>query len=157
MGCGSELPPERYDWRRMQLVRVITNFLRLPADRRSLIIEATASLALASAALALLPFRRAIRLGSVSLGKESAGNAERVVSAVETVSRRLPWRNVCIHKGIAAQRMLRRRGFDAVLHYGISNDREGGRLAAHVWVSLDGSPVIGGEEASAYTPVGAFP
>jgi hypothetical protein len=80
-----------------------------------------------------------------------------VVSAIETAARRLPWRVVCIQKGIAAQRMLRRRGLDAVLHYGIGNDRDRDRLDAHVWVSVDGAPVIGGEEARAFAPVAAFP
>lgn len=141
----------------MQIVRVMTSFLRLPADRRALIVEATASLALASAVLALLPFKRAVRLGSIPLGGSSSGSAEEVVSAIEKAARRLPWRNVCIQKGIAAQRMLRRRGFDAILHYGVGTGRDRDGLAAHVWVSVDGSPVIGGEEASAFAPVGAFP
>lgn len=136
-------------------MRLVARFWRLPARRQRLLIEAAASLALASAGLALLPFKRAIRLGSTSLGKSSTDTASEVVSAVEAAARRLPWRNVCIHKGIAAQRMLRRRGFDATLHYGIGN--EGDTLAAHVWVSLDGVPVIGGEEARSFAPVGAFP
>jgi hypothetical protein len=139
----------------MQAMRVVTRFWRLPARRRRLLLQATATLALASGALSLLPFKRAIRLGSVPLRRVRGDTAEEVISAVETAARRLPWRNVCIHKGIAAQRMLRRRGLDATLHYGIGNG--GNALAAHVWVSLDGVPVIGGEEARAFACVGAFP
>lgn len=136
-------------------MHAVTRFRQLPARRRALLLEAMASLALASAGLRLLPFKRAIRLGSVPLRRAVTGNAEEVAWAVEAAARRVPWRAVCIHKGIAAQRMLRSRGLDATLHYGIGNDSDG--LAAHVWVNLDGAPVIGGEEARAFAAVGAFP
>lgn len=138
-------------------MRLVTKFWRFPAHRKALLLEAAATLTLVSAALSLLPFKRAIRLGSVPLGRPSAVPADDIVWAIEAAAGRLPWRNVCIHTGIAVQRMLRRRGFDATLLYGIGNDRERDGLAAHVWVSLDGVPVIGGEEARSYAPVGAFP
>lgn len=136
-------------------MRLLSRFWQLPSERQTLLLEATATLALASAALSLLPFKRAIRLGSIPLGELAAGTSDDVTWAIEKVAPRLPWRNMCIQKGIAAQRMLRRRGFDAILQYGIGND--GDTLSAHVWVNLDGVPVIGGEEARAFAPVGAFP
>ena len=138
-------------------MHAVTRFRQLPARRRALLLEAAASLALASAGLRLLPFKRAIRLGSVPLRRAVTGNAEEVAWAVEAAARRVPWRAVCIHKGIAAQRMLRSRGLDATLHYGIGNGRDRDGLAAHVWVNLGGVPVIGGEEARAFAAVGAFP
>jgi hypothetical protein len=141
----------------MQVIGALRKFWRLPVHRRALLLEASATLAMVSAALPLLPFKRVIRLGSVPLREASEHTAKEVVSAIEMAGRRLPWRIVCIHKGLAAQRMLRRRGLDARLHYGIGSkpDRDG--LAAHVWVSLHGVPVIGGEESHGFAPVGAFP
>jgi len=132
-------------------------FWRLPAQRRSLLVQAAANLTLVSMGLALLPFKRAIRLGSVRFRPGLTGEAEDVVWAVEAIARRVPWRAVCLHKGITAQRMLRRRGLDAMLHYGIGHgdDRDG--LAAHVWVSLCDIPLIGGEEAGEFAAVGTFP
>jgi hypothetical protein len=50
--------------------------------------------------------------------------------------------------------MLRRRGFDARLHYGIAN---AGGLKAHVWVSVDGKIVIGGGPAPDYKCVAVYP
>ncbi len=149
------MPPGRYDRRRIQVMRLMTKFWWFPARRRALLLEAVAILSLVSTALALLPFKRAIRLGAVRLGRVSGSSAAEIVSAIEMVARRLPWRIVCIQKGIAAQLMLRRRGFDARLHYGIGND--GDTLGAHAWVSLDEVPVTGGEEARVFAPVGAFP
>lgn len=53
------------------------------------------------------------------------GSFERMVACV-------PWRTVCLRKGLALQWMLRRRGIDARLHYGIGKD-DVGALCAHLW------------------------
>ena len=130
---------------------------RLPARHRILLVQVAANLALVSAALALLPFKRAIRLGAVRSRPGLTGEAEDVIWAVEAVAKRAPWRTVCIHKGITAQRLLRRRGLDAKLHYGIGHGHGGDGLAAHVWVSLEDISLIGGEEAGTFATVGTFP
>jgi hypothetical protein len=80
----------------------------------------------------------------------------RVRWAVEACARRLPWRIVCFQKGVAVHRMLLRRGIPSTLHYGVAQDKERG-LSAHVWVSCNGDPVIGGEEAIGYTCLATFP
>jgi hypothetical protein len=129
---------------------------RLDKDRRRLLVHATMLLSLASAAVALLPFRFAIRLGLVSIRTTRPIDPEVVVWAVEAAARRLPWRTVCIEKSIVVQRMLRGAGIDAVLHYGARHAATS-ELEAHVWVTVDGQPVIGGEEASNFAPVARYP
>lgn len=138
---------------------VIEHFRRLGRERQSLLIEAVYELALASASVAFLPFRRAIVRGSTPLaeGRRPPGGTESVVWAVEAAARRLPWRTVCIEQGIAAQRMLRRRGIDARLHYGARNDHAASRLEAHVWATVDGVPVIGGPEQDRYAAIATYP
>jgi hypothetical protein len=64
---------------------------------------------------------------------------------------------LCIEQGLAAQRMLRRGGRDALLHYGARQNPASGRLEAHVWVSVDERTVIGGEEAPGFAAVAAYP
>ena len=91
---------------------------RLGRERRGLLVEAVGALALSCAAVAFLPFRRAIRLGSVSPAPGRSGSVSDCVWAIEAAARRTPLRAVCIQKGLALQRMLRRRGADARLHYG---------------------------------------
>ena len=54
----------------------------------------------------------------------------------------------------ALQRMLRRRGCDARLHYGLAS---GARLEAHAWVTLGATALIGGEEAARFREVAAWP
>lgn len=136
---------------------LLKRFCRLSPEERRALASALVALAAASAAVAFLPFRRAIGFGSVPLARRVRATADRSVWAVEAVARRLPWRAVCIHKGIAVQRILRSGGVDAVLHYGARRDGEKGELEAHVWVSVGGKIVIGAEESVGLAELATFP
>ena len=129
---------------------------RLNGRQKRLLLRAAGLLAIASAAVALLPFRMAVRFVSVRLGRSRAAPDE-YIWAVEAVSRRLPWRTVCIEKGLVAQRMLRSSGIDAALHYGARHHPDTGRLEAHVWVTVDGRAVMGGAEAADFAPIAVYP
>ena len=123
-------------------------------------VEAAAALAAAAAVLHLVPFRRAIRFGSG--GSADAGaepeieRLRRIEHSVESAAARVPWRTVCLQKGLALQWMLRRRGIDARLHYGVGKD-EAGALCAHVWVSAGQTMLIGREAAPQFRAVATFP
>jgi hypothetical protein len=153
--------PARYDWWTMDHapVNLLERWNRVPRARRVMLVEAIATLSLVCAALRLLPFKRAIRLGAIPLGHAKAedDSVAEAVWAVQAAARRLPWRIVCIQSGIAVQRMLRRRSVDARLHYGIARPGEATDLQAHVWVTVDGGAVIGGEEAAKFAPVAQYP
>lgn len=73
---------------------------------------------------------------------------------MEAAARRMPFRALCFERGLTLQRMLRRRGEPARLHYGIA---PGGMLKAHVWVTLHGRTILGGEEAPDYPEVAQWP
>ena len=121
-----------------------------------LLASAGRTLARVRAMLWLLPFERAIRDGSVPLGSRAADpSVGEIVWAVRVVGRRLPFRTMCIEQGLAAQRMLRRAGIDAVLHYGARQAEAA--LEAHVWVSVDGTAVIGGDEAGDFAMIASYP
>ena len=122
--------------------------------------EALASLVWASLAIAFLPFRKVAQTASRPAARPSAnleaGLPRRIRWAVDAWGRRVPWRAVCFQKGLALHWMLRRRGVASVLHYGVA--KEGGAgLKAHVWVSVAGRPVIGGEEAGGFACLATFP
>jgi hypothetical protein len=134
----------------------VSRLQQLAPERRRLLMRACILLTIASAAVAALPFRWAIRLGLVPLGRQRSLSVEDAVWAVDAAARRLPWRTVCIEKGISLQRILRRSGFDAVLHYGARHNPELGALEAHVWVTLDGRSIIGGEEAADFAEVARY-
>jgi hypothetical protein len=123
-----------------------------------LLAEALAALSLASLAIALLPFRRVAATASVRARREPRADPEmvrRVRGAVQGWGRRVPWKAVCFQRGLALHWMLRRRGIRSVLLYGAR--REGDKLAAHVWVDVDGETVIGGEEAPTFALLARFP
>lgn len=120
--------------------------------------EALAALALASLAIALLPFRRVAAAASRPGRRARRADAEtvrRVRGAVQGWGRRVPWKAVCFQRGLALHWMLRRRGIRSVLLYGARRQGEG--LAAHVWVDVDGRTVIGGEEAANFACLARFP
>ena len=135
----------------------IARYQRLPGTRRRLLPRAVLTLTLASVAVALCPFPRAIRFGSVTLSRRSKILADDIVWAIEAAARRLPWRTVCLQRGLASQHMLRSAGIDAVLHFGARHEPKSRDLEAHVWVTVDGHPVIGGEQAIGFASVATFP
>ena len=137
---------------------LVSRWTRLGRRRQALLAEALLAITAASAAIRLRTFKRAIRMGSLPLSERPAAGdiTDDVRWAVETAARNVPWRAMCIQEGLALQWMLRRRGIDARLHYGIAKD-EIGELQAHVWVAAGGSVVIGGAEAARFKCVATFP
>lgn len=130
---------------------------RLGRDRRRLVVTAALTLAAASASVALLPFRHAIRFGSIRPHRtRDRLTADDCVWAVETAARYLPLRTMCIEKGLTAQRLLRRSGLSARLHYGARQNPQTSKLEAHVWVTLDGAILIGGDEAASFAEVAVY-
>ena len=138
----------------------IHRWSRLDRSKRALLVEATGAVCVASLAVKLLPFKKAIRLGSRASVSACSTNPVDVLSdvrwAIDAATRNLPWNAVCIQRGLAVQWMLRRRGIDARLHYGLTNDDEK-VLRAHVWVDALGETLVGGEEAADYVRVATFP
>ena len=129
--------------------------------------EALVWLAVAAFTLRAFPFKAVIGLAVRPLRRSAPSEpaatdlAADIRWAVLAAARRAPWRTVCIHRGLAAQIMLRRRGAPSRLYYGA---RSGGArvdgsqgLAAHVWVRLGDRVVVGGEGADRFAVLAAFP
>ena len=81
---------------------------------------------------------------------------ELVTWAVDRAAKRSPFRSLCFERGLAAKRMLDRRGILATLYYGVTYD-EHGAIDAHVWVIADGLGVTGAANAHHYTVLAQFP
>ncbi|MCA1653702.1 MAG: lasso peptide biosynthesis B2 protein [Sphingomicrobium sp.] len=133
--------------------------LRLSLPNQRLLVEAVAALAAAAAVVRFLPFRHAIRSaarrGSTA---RQIGSAElrRICWSVERAGEVVPWRAVCLQQSLAAQWMLRRRGVDALLHYGVGKKADG-ELAAHAWLTADGEGLIGADAARGFRTVATYP
>ena len=143
----------------MKLVRQIRRAASLGWSGNLLLVEAIAALAAAAVAIRFLPFRRAVSFGAVPLGEpreNPTALADELSWTVEAAARIVPFRTVCFQQGLALQRMARRRGIDARLHYDIGKD-ETDRLAAHVWVSADGRALIGEQHDNVFMTVATYP
>jgi hypothetical protein len=131
---------------------------RLLARRHwSTIVEAGLALAVASAATRLMPFNRYIGLGAKRLGRAGRKDEQAAAQIVDAIADRLPFRAVCLQRGLAYQWMLRRRGEEAILHYGIKLPDQGEEIAAHVWVSVAGKVMLGAPQHELYAEVARFP
>lgn len=141
---------------------MLGRFVALPMGDQVLLLEAFVLLALASLAIAWLPFRTVVRTAARPLSRSlsrpqlRAAMCGRVRWAVQVCARRAPWRAVCFQQGLAVQWMLRRRGIPSVLYYGAAPSAERG-VAAHVWVCDGGVAVIGGEAAVGLAILARFP
>jgi hypothetical protein len=132
---------------------------RLSGNDWLLLAEALPTLAWASLAIFLLPFRRVAATASEPRNAARTPDpqtARKIAWAVNAWARRVPWRAVCFQRGLAVHRMLRRRGYESVLHYGVAREEAKG-LRAHVWVTLGDRAVVGGEEAPAFVCLATFP
>ena len=131
---------------------------RLSAADWLLLTEALIVLGWASLAIRTMPFRRlaasASRPRAPARGRGSP--PAKIRWAVEAWARRVPWKAVCFQRGLAAHVMLRRRGMNSILHYGVARKEEQG-LSAHVWVSLNGTILLGGHEAPDFICLASFP
>ena len=123
--------------------------------------EALVLIALSAPAIRLVKFRTLGRLASLRLRRaipeaDRAAVVQRVTWAVDRAAKRAPGRAMCFERGLSAQIMLRRRGVDSTMFYGVGHETTGA-LAAHVWVLDRGVDVAGGEQAPQYAALASFP
>ena len=131
----------------------LARLIAVPRQRRALLAEAVFELALAAVTIRLLPFSRTLAFAARPLRKDRLAAPALLAEIVTRAARLVPFRAVCFQQGFALQRMARRRGIDARLHYGVGTDppykRELGDkgLHAHVWITVGGVGVLGHEQA----------
>lgn len=142
---------------RMLARRAPGRWRRYDPRRWPLFAEAFATLGLSSVAIRLLPFRYVVKLACHDRSHRfHSAEVPSIVRAIEALARRVPWRTVCFQKGLALQLMLRRRGISSVLHYGVGRG-EANELAAHVWISVAGKTVIGGDVQNRFHCLATYP
>lgn len=132
------------------------------SNDRWLVLEAVLTLSAAAIAIRLMPFRWGATLAASQPNSEPPDEASRstLISrsrwAIEAAAKRVPWRTVCFQKGLALHILLRRRGVQTKLHYGVGKSAKGA-LSAHVWITDRGEPIIGGEVLKDYACLATFP
>lgn len=137
--------------------------------RQLLVIEASASMAIARISLAIYPFRKlAKRFGAfvppndprvlasaANAAEGQARTAREIGWAVRTAAPWMPFRSVCLQQAMAAHAMLKRRGVGSVMHFGAGkgNDKP---IDAHAWLDAAGVKVTGYPVAPNLSELGCF-
>jgi Transglutaminase-like superfamily len=132
-------------------------FFRLPRSERWLLIKAALLLGAIRIGLRLLPFQTLKQLLD-SASKSRVANqlsSDRIAWAVTAASRYVVGDRPCLTQALAAQLLLKRRGYPASLRIGVAR-KGGGELQAHAWVESEDRVVVGGGELSRYTRLAAF-
>jgi hypothetical protein len=100
--------------------------------------------------MAFLPFRRiAVWLGTPGAESPATATAEEISTAKEigwavgAVAGRVPWDGRCLAQALAATAMLRRRGLEGTVSFGVCPGESAG-FAAHAWLRLGSCMVTGG-------------
>jgi hypothetical protein len=159
-------------------MRLLASIVRRRPTELLLAAEAMLLLASFRVCLVVVPVRRIIRMitrgpavdgnnGEVGMGaseaqeknaaeraaeEQSVEIARRVRWAVEAVARRSPIAFVCFPQTLAGYTMLRRRGVQSTMIYGVARSA-GGELIAHTWLMVGERCVLGGEGAGEFTAV----
>ena len=134
---------------------LITRFLRAPAFRKRIAVEAVCELIRAR----ILTLRRAAvytnALGNLAEAglpetspQQREDQAAEIGALIASAANVLPFRAKCLQQAIAVRRMLDRRQIPATVHLGVARshvDRADADRAAHAWV-LVGSRVVSGED-----------
>ncbi|HVP05124.1 MAG TPA: lasso peptide biosynthesis B2 protein [Dehalococcoidia bacterium] len=117
--------------------------LRRPARLRAKL-EAAICLCLVAAGFAL-PKRVLLRRWTDHALARDTGKPEDIQQAyllardVGAVARRLPRKARCLQRSLALSWMLRRRGMNSRLRFGVRNGEQG--IQAHAWIEIAGEPV----------------
>lgn len=117
-----------------------------------IVVEAWWDLAVARAALWLLPWRSVPRTVTIAAAPRSGSDRPPAVlaSAVLSASRAVP-RATCLVQALALQAMLGRRRRPSELKLGV---RRSAGFEAHAWLEVDGAVVIGERPSRpAYEPL----
>lgn len=125
-------------------------FLR-SRNERVAILEASACLAVARAALLAVPFRHLAAWLSRARQTHVAENvdhaaARAIARALDTAARYVPWDSRCLAQSLAATAMLRRRRLPSTTCLGVARG-EPGTLRSHAWTLCGEVVVAGGDDA----------
>ena len=122
----------------------LKRWAQLPGTQKWLLAEALVALAMARLAVAFLPFRRiASWLGTpgtetpATVTAEERSIAEAVGWAVGIMGRRVPWHGRWLAQALAATSILRRRGLDGTVSFGVCAGESAG-FDPHAWLRICG-------------------
>ena len=95
------------------------------------------------------------RLGYETPVESSPREAWMVHELMESMFRRLKWKDSCLIRALTAKKLLNRMGHRCTLYMGVRK-RDGRGMEAHAWLRCGKLTVTGGEIKAEYTVTGIF-
>src|SRR5438067_2502142 len=123
------------------MISMVRKVLRLDPRRRALLAEAVVVHASMVVMIRIVPLRwvwraceRSARRGTFGgpTGSDVSGVTAGVAWAVSAVAAAMPAGSTCLTVALTADRMLKRRGLDSVVVFGVASDPSAPRF--HAWV-----------------------
>ncbi|WP_159976969.1 MULTISPECIES: lasso peptide biosynthesis B2 protein [unclassified Novosphingobium] len=147
------------------LTSLRTKFGRFDWEERRALVEAMVLLVIAAPLVRFLPLPLIGRIAAAGPFGKAPATTDRtevltwmVAWAVDRAAKRSPLRALCFEQGLAAQIMLRRRGIDSTLFYGVAAASDTSRpIRAHVWIETERFPVIGDPEPGGFALLATWP
>ena len=147
------------DWLLLKIPS-LRNFFSLPVIDQQIILKAFLLLSIIRLGMWLLPFRTLQRILArlfpnpviatwQSLSPEKVQSVKKFSWAVRAVSWYIP-SATCLAQALTLKALLARQGILSDLAIGVARGDESG-IAAHAWLEIEGTVIIGGEECDRYT------
>ena len=125
-------------------------YCRMSRSHQRVLLEALIALAIARIAVALLPFRRiAAWMGTPGAATPATATVAEICEAKEigwavvALARRVPWDGRCLVQALAGTGMLRSRGLEGTVTFGVCRG-EIAELDAHAWLRFGPCMITGG-------------
>ena len=137
----------------------VHSLLRLSTGDKALLVQATLLLTGIRLGLYVLSFARLRSLLARCVGPEGTtddelhhDDSDRIVWAVERVSRQFPAIGTCLTQALTVHVLLARRGVQSNLRIGVRRESDGAFIA-HAWLEKDGGILIGEADHKSYSPM----
>ena len=140
-------------------MRLIRTFLKMPLKQKLLIPQVFVLMAYYKNRVHKHPFAELApkigQLGYETPIETSPRNARLVHELMESMFRRIGWKDSCLIRALTAKKLLNRMGEKCTLYMGVRK-REGEGLSAHAWLRCGKLTVTGGEIRDEYTVTAVF-
>ena len=140
-------------------MRLIRTFLKMPLKQKLMIPQIFMLMAYYKNRVHRHPFAELApkigQLGYETPIETSPRNARLVHELMESMFRRIGWKDSCLIRALTAKKLLNRMGERCTLYMGVRK-REGEGLSAHAWLRCGKLTVTGGEIRDEYTVTAVF-
>ena len=140
-------------------MRLIRTFLKMPLKQKLLIPQVFVLMAYYKNRVHKHPFAELApkigQLGYETPIETSPRNARLVHELMESMFRRIGWKDSCLIRALTAKKLLNRMGEKCTLYMGVRK-RKGEGLSAHAWLRCGKLTVTGGEIKDEYTVTAVF-